>query len=92
LLAAAYVYARQLWICIGLHCAWNFIDSGVFGASGKAHSLLAAEVQGPDWLTGGGSGLNASLVAVLICLAATVVFLLLARRRGHIMAPSWRTI
>ncbi len=90
LLAAAYVYARQLWICIGLHCAWNFADGGIFGASGQLHSLFSAKIQGPELLTGGKAGLDASVVAVLVCLAVTVTFLLLARRRGHIMAPFWR--
>ncbi|HEV2111503.1 MAG TPA: type II CAAX endopeptidase family protein [Gammaproteobacteria bacterium] len=89
ILAAAYVYARQLWLAIGLHCAWNFAGGGIFGAERKSHSLLSAQVRGPEWLTGGQDGLDASLAAVLICLAATVAFLLLARRRGHIMAPFW---
>jgi len=90
ILAAAYVYGRQLWICMGLHCAWNFTDGGIFGVGPKAHSLLSADIRGPDWLTGGADGLDTSLVAVLLCLAVSVAFLLLARRCGHIMAPSWR--
>jgi uncharacterized protein len=93
LLAAAYVYARNLWLCIGLHCAWNFTEGGIFGASvsgGKGHGLLAAQLSGPEWLTGGRFGPEASLVAVLACLPVAVLFLLLARRRGHIMAPLWR--
>jgi membrane protease YdiL (CAAX protease family) len=93
LLAAAYVYARSLWLCIGLHCAWNFTEGGVFGASvsgGKGHGLLIAQFQGPAWLSGGQFGPEASLVAVLVCLPLAIVFLLLARRRGHIMAPFWK--
>ncbi len=93
LLAAAYVYARSLWLCIGLHCAWNFTEGGVFGASvsgGKGHGLLIAQFQGPAWLSGGQFGPEASLVAVLVCLPVTIAFLLLARRRGHIMAPFWK--
>lgn len=90
-LAAVYVYARQLWLGIGLHCAWNFASGGIFGSDPKSHSLLAAHLQGPEWLTGGQDGLDASVVATLICLAATVCFLLLAQRRGHIMAPFWRS-
>ena len=93
LLAAAYVYARSLWLCVGLHCAWNFTEAGVFGASvsgGKAHGLLSAQFPGAEWLTGGQFGPEASLVAVLVCLPAAGAFLLLARRRGHIMAPSWK--
>jgi uncharacterized protein len=88
-LAAVFVYARQLWIGIGLHCAWNFNEGGVFGGSGKTHSLLSAKIQGPSWWTGGESGLDASCVEMFVCLTATVVFLLLAQRRGRIIAPRW---
>jgi membrane protease YdiL (CAAX protease family) len=89
-LAAVFVYARQLWIGIGLHCAWNFNEGGVFGGSGTTHSLLSAKFQGPAWLTGGDSGLDASLVEMLVCLTATVIFLILAKRRGRIVPPNWR--
>lgn len=89
-LAAVFVYARQLWIGIGLHCAWNFNEAGVFGAIPKSQSLLSAQIRGPDWLTGGVSGLNSSIVEILICLTATAVFLLLARARGRIVTPSWK--
>jgi membrane protease YdiL (CAAX protease family) len=94
LLAAAYMYARRLWLVIGLHFAWNFTEGGIFGASvsggGGAHGLLRSELHGPDILTGGSFGPEASVVAVLVCLAAGVVFLVLARRSRHIVAPVWR--
>jgi uncharacterized protein len=93
LLAAVYMFSRRLWTCIGLHCAWNFAEGGVFGASvsgSKASGLLAARFRGPDILTGGSFGPEASVVAVLICLAAGVAFVQLARRRGYVVRPSWR--
>jgi uncharacterized protein len=93
LLAAVYMYSRRLWTCIGLHCAWNFAEGGVFGASvsgGKAGGLLAARFRGPDLLTGGEFGPEASVVAVLICLAAGIAFVQLARRRGYVVRPFWR--
>jgi len=93
LLAAVYMFSRRLWTCIGLHCAWNFAEGGVFGASvsgSKAGGLLAARFRGPDLLTGGKFGPEASVVAVLICLAAGVAFVQLARRRGYVVRPYWR--
>jgi membrane protease YdiL (CAAX protease family) len=93
LLAAVYMYSRRLWTCIGLHCAWNFAEGGVFGASvsgGKAGGLLGARFRGPDLLTGGKFGPEASVVAVLICLAAGIAFVQLARRRGYVVRPFWR--
>jgi membrane protease YdiL (CAAX protease family) len=93
LLAAVYMYSRRLWTCIGLHCAWNFTEGGVFGASvsgGTAKGLLSSRFQGADLLTGGAFGPEASVVAVLICLAASVAVIQLARRRGQIVQPFWR--
>jgi membrane protease YdiL (CAAX protease family) len=93
LLAAVYMYSRRLWVCIGLHCAWNFAEGGVFGASvsgSKASGLLDARFRGPDLLTGGKFGPEASVVAVLICLAAGIAFVQLARRRGYVVRPYWR--
>jgi len=93
LLAAVYMFSRRLWTCIGLHCAWNFAEGGVFGAQvsgSKASGLLASRFRGPDILTGGDFGPEASVVAVLICLAAGVAFVQLARRRGYVVRPFWR--
>jgi membrane protease YdiL (CAAX protease family) len=93
LLGAVYMFSRRLWTCIGLHCAWNFAEGGVFGAKvsgSKASGLLASRFQGPDILTGGSFGPEASVVAVLVCLAAGIAFVQLARRRGYVVRPSWR--
>lgn len=92
LLAAVYMYTRTLWMPIGLHLGWNFTEGGIFGASvsgGEAKGWLTSHLQGPDLLTGGAFGPEASLVAVLVCLAAGVVFLVLAVRRQHVVAPFW---
>lgn len=90
LLAAVYVYTRSLWIGIGLHCAWNFFDGGIFGASDAKFSLLSAHLHGPEWLTGGRDGLDDSLVAILICLIVMLVFLALAWNRRRILKPYWK--
>ena len=93
LLAAAFMYSRRLWLPIGLHAAWNFTEGGIFGANvsgGASQGLLISRFRGPELLTGGKFGPEASLVAVLVCLVAGAGFILLARRRGQILAPSWR--
>ena len=33
LLAAAYMLTRRLWLCIGIHFAWNFTQGGIFSAA-----------------------------------------------------------
>jgi CAAX protease family protein len=93
LLAAAFMLTRRLWIAFGLHAAWNFTEGGVFGASVSGNDMqgmFASRFHGPDILTGGAFGPEASIVAVLICLAAGIVLLRIASRRGHIVQPFWR--
>jgi len=93
LLAAAYMYSRRLWLPIGLHFAWNFTEAGIFGASASGHDaqgLLVSRLSGPDLLTGGAFGPEASIVALLVCLCASIGLLVLARRKNHIVAPVWQ--
>lgn len=49
--------------------------------------LLNAQTHGPAWLTGGEMGIEGSLVSVLLGLAAGVVMLVLAGRRGRLLPP-----
>jgi uncharacterized protein len=88
MLAAAYMLTRRLWLCIGIHFAWNFTQGGIFSAAvsgGVTTGLLQARFVGPQWLTGGAFGAEASVVAVVLCGAAGVLLLIAARRRGHVI-------
>ncbi|ABS05682.1 Abortive infection protein [Kineococcus radiotolerans SRS30216 = ATCC BAA-149] len=89
MLAAAYAATRSLWLPIGLHLGWNLAEGGIFGTavSGAEHgggSLLLGAVEGPVLLTGGGFGPEASLPAVLVCLALTALLIRWARRSGGV--------
>lgn len=94
LLAAAYMLTRRLWLSIGFHMSWNYtqsaIFSGVVSGSDDDPGLIRATVSGPPLLTGGSFGLEASLVAFLLCTAAGVVLLAMAIRRGNVQPPFWR--
>jgi membrane protease YdiL (CAAX protease family) len=94
LLGACYLYTRRLWLPIGLHAAWNFTQGWVFSvpvSGGEASKgLLVTTRAGPDWLTGGAFGLEASVVAMVVATLAGVVMLWLAIRRGRIIPPAWR--
>jgi membrane protease YdiL (CAAX protease family) len=94
LLAAAYMATRRLWLGIGFHIAWNYTQSGIFSGivSGgeSAPGLIRASIEGPAALTGGSFGLEASLVAFLLCTATGLVLLAIAIRRGHVVPPAWR--
>jgi uncharacterized protein len=93
MLAAAYMVTRKLWLAIGIHAAWNFTQSGIFGVatSGVAsHGYFKGQLHGPALLSGGAFGPEGSLVAVAVCLAAGLWMLRVARARGHFTRPSWQ--
>lgn len=91
LLAAAYILTRRLWLSIGLHLSWNFAQAGVFSGTVSGvempPGLVRAVIEGPDLMTGGPFGIEASVVAFLICTGAGVWLLMLAVRRGRLLRP-----
>lgn len=93
LLALLYHVTRSLWACIGMHAAWNVLQGTLYGVavSGTAaDGLLVSKLTGPDWLSGGAFGAEASVVALLACSSVSVVLLTIALRRGSIVPPAWR--
>jgi membrane protease YdiL (CAAX protease family) len=93
MLGAAYVLTRRLWLPIGIHAAWNFTQGGIFSVAvsgGKTDGLLVASLAGPQWLTGGEFGAEASVVAIVVCTAFGIALLVMAHRRGQFIAPFWK--
>lgn len=87
-----YHLTRSLWVCMGAHAAWNVAQGPFYGipVSGfEQRGLLASHMQGPDWLTGGAFGAEASVVALCICSLVTSVCLAVAVRRGSLVPPPW---
>lgn len=92
MLGAAFMLTRRLWFAIGIHFAWNFAQGGIFGVNVSGNDftgLLESNLTGPEWLSGGAFGAEASVVAILVCLAAFVLLYYLAKKRGHVVAPFW---
>jgi hypothetical protein len=90
LFGAVYAATRSLWLPIGLHFAWNLVESGVFGttvsgSSDGAAGLLRTTLSGPTVLTGGTFGPEASLVAMLVCAVPAVLLLRRVARRGGLV-------
>jgi membrane protease YdiL (CAAX protease family) len=86
LLGLAYAATRSLWFPIGLHFGWGFAEGGVFGAAISGHGyqgLLHVPLAGPDLLTGGAFGPEASIEAVGISLVASLVLAVVAFRTGR---------
>lgn len=94
LLSAAYMVTRRLWMCIGFHMGWNFVQEGIYsgvvsGGPGEP-GLLKAVIDGPTLWTGGSFGMEQSIFALVFCTTTGVILLLMAIRRGHILPPIWK--
>lgn len=77
LLGAAYKWSGSLWLPIGIHWAWNFFQGPVFGfavSGNETYSLVSPLIDGPVWLTGGEFGAEASVPAMILGLALTILF------------------
>ncbi len=93
LLGAMYTLTRRLWVSIGTHFAWNFTQGGIFGVTVSGNSmsgLLQSQLRGPELLSGGAFGAEASIIALLVCLAAFGFILLRIEQQGKRLAPMWR--
>ena len=70
LLGAAYSFSGNLWLPIGIHWTWNFMEGNIFGfdvsGSPESYRLLTPSISGPDILTGGGFGPEASIIALVL--------------------------
>jgi hypothetical protein len=93
LLAAAYMLTRRLWLGIGFHISWNYFQSAVFGgvvSGGVAEpGLLKTVITGPDLITGGSFGLEASLIPCLLATSTGVFLAVRAVQAGHVVLPFW---
>ena len=92
LLGGAYMLTRSLWMPIGLHAAWNFTQGFVFDVpvSGiDSQGMVEARLSGPELLSGGQFGLEASLLALLVATAAGVWLVRRAILDGQLIKPWW---
>ena len=85
LLAIAYLATGRLWVAMGLHFAWNFMQAGIVGGAlsgNKTHAIISAATSGPDWLSGGKFGIEGSIVTTAVCALGAVIYYVVANRRG----------
>ncbi|UCC38613.1 MAG: CPBP family intramembrane metalloprotease [Candidatus Aminicenantes bacterium] len=96
LLFAAFIYTRRIWLVWGLHWGWNFFQDGVFGMPNSGVTELVSwiqpVIQGPEWITGGGFGIETSYIAFFISLLVGLVFLKKAVDKKQIVSPIWDRI
>ncbi len=92
-LLAPFILTRRLWMSWAVHFSWNYSQTAVFGMnnSGMAHGgFINPEVGGPELLTGGSFGIEASVLGMLVNLAIGLPLLAAAWRYGQLVAPRWR--
>jgi uncharacterized protein len=92
LLGGAYLLTRSLLLPIGLHAAWNFTQGEIFDVpvSGLSeHGLLQAKLSGPALLSGGGFGLEASIICLILASATGIWFVWRAVKTGELVQPWW---
>ncbi len=93
LLGGAYMLTRSLWLAIGIHAGWNLSQGLIFDVpvSGfPVEGAVEAVLDGPDLLTGGTFGLEASVLALVVAGSAGAWLVWQARKEGKLMPPMWR--
>ena len=82
LFGMAYAYHQTIWVPIGMHWAWNYLEGGVFGCSVSGtpldyRPLIAPKISGTDLLSGGAFGPEASIICVAIGIGISIVYTML---------------
>ena len=92
-LALLYAITRNLWVVIGMHFAWNFTLGGIFSApvSGtEAQGFFNGLLDGPEWITGGDFGPEASVITVIVFALFGVYLIFKTINVGQVQKPMWR--
>ena len=82
LFGMAYAYHQTIWVPIGMHWAWNYLEGGVFGCAVSGtpldyQPLITPRISGPDILTGGAFGPEASIICVALGIVLSTVYTVL---------------
>jgi membrane protease YdiL (CAAX protease family) len=93
-LPAVYIATRSLWWPMGVHLAWNVTQGPIWSSpisgTGTGRGMLRVEWTGPEWLTGGLFGIEASVVLMATVGAFSVWLLVMAHRSGNFIPPFWK--
>ena len=82
LFGMAYAYHQTIWVPVGMHWAWNYLEGGVFGCSVSGtpldyRPLITPKISGTDLLSGGAFGPEASIICVAIGMGISIVYTVL---------------
>ena len=82
LFGMAYAYHQTIWVPVGMHWAWNYLEGGVFGCSVSGtpldyRPLITPKISGTDLLSGGAFEPEASIICVAIGIGISIVYTVL---------------
>ena len=82
LFGMAYTYHQMIWVPVGMHWAWNYLEGGVFGCAVSGTPLnylplITPRISGADILSGGAFGPEASIICVALGIALSIVYTVL---------------
>ena len=90
---AVFTLSGRLWVAIGIHTGWNFAEGSLFGTavsgSNVGGSLVDARLAGPELLTGGRFGPEASIATIAVLLVATAFLMWRVAKLKGIEPPIW---
>lgn len=82
LFGMAYAYHQTIWVPIGMHWAWNYLEGGVFGCAVSGTPLdylplITPRISGADILSGGAFGPEASIITIAIGIVISTIYTIL---------------
>ena len=82
-----------IWWALGFHAAWDWAQSYLFGVADSGQpaigSLVTSKAIGPDWLSGGATGPEGSILALVVLAAVTGVIFITLRKPDHDLGIKW---
>ncbi|MGB1298609.1 MAG: lysostaphin resistance A-like protein [Psychrobium sp.] len=85
MLGAIFLYTKNLWMVIGLHFSWNFVQSHLgFNVSGlDSYSIVETQYAEQNLLNGGAFGFEGSILSTLAQLVILITLYFLFRKQSN---------
>ncbi len=82
-----------LWWAIGFHAAWDWMQSFTFGVADSGYpavdALMTSKPVGPDWLSGGTTGPEGSILTLLVLAVVVLVIHTTQRKPDEDLDVKW---
>jgi membrane protease YdiL (CAAX protease family) len=82
-----------MWWGIGFHGAWDWMQSFTFGVADSGHpamdALMISKAAGPDWLSGGSTGPEGSVLCLGVLIVVALIIHVTVRKPDADMGVKW---